>query len=100
MFEILCQGGCNDLSPVISLIINIIKLMRILVPAIFIAMSLFNYILPLIDKKKKSKERTKSAIKDLIVGMVVLIVLSVGLIIFEKVTQNTWDNKAQCWCGR
>ncbi len=100
MLVILCQSGCNDLSPVIALVLNIIKLMRILVPALFITMSLFNFILPLIDKKKKSKERTKKAIKHLIIGMVVLIVLSVGLLIFDKVAHNTWDNKAQCWCGR
>ncbi len=101
MFEILCQGGCNnDITPVISLLKNIFNLIRFFGTTILLFAGLYNLIIQLVSKKKRSKERKKRGLIEIMMALIIFLTITLGNVIYGTITKDKWDNDAQCWCGK
>ena len=99
---ILCQGGCNDISPVLKVITSLIKLISIVGPAILLIIAIYHVISLIIYKVKKKKAKVnhlKRAISSLIVVVVLFVVFTSGGMILEKIIPYDYDDQAQCWCN-
>lgn len=98
--NILCVGGCNnDITPVLSLIRNLLNFGRITISAILLIIAVVFLVKCLLDKTKKAKEKHfKKAGLFLLISLGVFLVFTTGLVIFGIATSDNYDDKAQCWC--
>lgn len=100
MFELMCAGGCNnDISPLISVIRNILTIIQRL-SVIGILLYLLYVIIMFLSKKKKmtGKELGKKIVKYLIIAIVIYFVIAIILALIGIFIDSSYDPWVNCWC--